>query len=217
MRKLKPSQKRIRLKNGTELQYHTPADRVEPKRLQEQLPNLDSRLLEVEIGSGKGEFIARRAAQHPERFFVGIDRRRDRFDLTNRKLSRLEEKNWMLLQEDARCFLSAGLPRIQVLHVYHPDPWPKEKHHKHRFFRSPDARVWAEALNEGGEFRIQTDHRGYFEEILAIVGSWDFLENRWIAVKEAHHGAPMTHFEGIFLRKKEPVYKALFVRVRGAK
>jgi tRNA (guanine-N7-)-methyltransferase len=213
-KKLKPSQHRITLFDGRELQYHPPFRKSEPLRLADMLPADRSSTLEVEIGPGKGEFLSRRAAAHPDRFFVGIDRRLDRMTLTQRKLERNPSgKNWLVLQQDARSFLEAGLPPISALHVYHPDPWPKAKHHKHRFFRSPDARRWVEAIVPGGELRLSTDHREYFEEIIDIVASWGLVKNTLAFKKTAPIGDAVTHFEGIFLRKSEPVYKAFFIRL----
>jgi len=215
-KKLKESKLRIDLWDGRELQYHRPDGEGTTLDLRSFLPEKLDRPLEVEIGPGKGEYLARRAAQHPERFFVGIDRRADRVELTERKLKRLDgsqdSPNWLILREDARSFVKAGLPPIQVFHCYQSDPWPKARHHKHRFFRSPDAKLWAEAIVSGGEYRVSTDHRGYFEEILDIAKSWGFLRLAFAWEKTWRAGEALTHFEGIFLRRREPVYKAVFIK-----
>jgi tRNA (guanine-N7-)-methyltransferase len=209
MKKIRPTQHCITLKDGHRLPFHNPIKERRELSLSDYVPeNFQS--LEVEIGCGKGEFISRRALKYPERFFIGIDRRKDRHTLTYKKLLRSDQKNWLILHEDARCFLESSLPQIQILHIYHPDPWPKEKHHKHRFFRSPDALKWAQAIRPGGELRLSTDHREYFEEILKILETWDFLEQQYVYTKRS--GEPMTHFEGIFLKKNEPVYKAIYYR-----
>ena len=219
-KKLKASKKRIFLRDGRELQYHTPLREIDKAvPLISLLPEKGIRHLEVEIGPGKGEFLARLALNNPNHFFVGIDRRLDRSRLTENKLKRLNNEgaaapaNWLILKEDARCFLAAGLPRIQRLHVYHPDPWPKSRHHKNRFFRSPDAKAWAEAIVVGGNLSLSTDHRDYFEEILDIVESWGFLTPLMIWQKTSDCGEPLTHFEKIFLSKNEPVFKAVFRRI----
>lgn len=215
-KKLKTSKSRIVLKDGRELQYHVP--RVETETLcslQDNLPpEWKGQSLEVEIGCGKGEYLARRAAANPQTFFVGIDRRHDRFALTEKKLKRLAEgKNWVILEADARLFEMQHIPLLDCLHVYHPDPWPKARHHKHRFFRSPQAKAWSEALKPGAALRFSTDHSEYFEEVLEIVATWPHLKREWVYKKQSHHGEPITHFEKIFLSKNEPVFKALFVRV----
>jgi tRNA (guanine-N7-)-methyltransferase len=211
MKKIRSSQHVIDLLNGSKLPYHNPQKPPRALSLENYLPHTFCGGLELEIGCGKGEFIANRAKKYPERFFIGIDRRKDRHTLTEKKLLRNEEKNWVLVHEDARCFLHQKIPPIQVLHVYHPDPWPKARHHKHRFFRSPEAYKWAQNIVSGGEFRISTDHKEYFFEILSILESWPILKRVFVYKKT--QGVALTHFESIFLKKSEPVFKAHFVRV----
>lgn len=216
---LKDSKHRIVLHDGRELQYHRPQDPTDSLDLLRFIPKTyQDRPIEVEIGPGKGEFLARRAAHYPDRYFIGIDRRQDRVRLTENKLLRIgtpsdSQPNWAILREDARSFLASPLPPIQVLHIYQPDPWPKAKHHKHRLFRSPDAKRWAQAIVTGGELRVSTDHPFYFEEILAIVQSWKLFCDATIIRKTSRTGsAALTHFEGIFLGQNLPVYKAIFYR-----
>jgi len=217
---LKDSKSRIKLWNGDELQFHAPRPTHERIHLQSFIPaEYQNSPLEIEIGPGKGEFIANRAQQFPQHYFIGIDRRLDRVRLSQKKLTRLAVadsetgKNWVILKEDARCFLEAGIPLIDGLHLYQPDPWPKDRQHKHRFFRSPDARQWASQIKSGGFFSFSTDHPGYFAEMIDIVKTWGFLELNWAWQKTRLSGAAKTHFEGIFLRQNKPVYKALYRRV----
>ena len=201
---LKASKKRIRLFDGRELQYHTPADKVEAKSLADCIPHGKFKKLEVEVGCGKGEFIFRRARQHPQTFFVGIDRRLDRVRLSEKKFHRVTTANCVVVREDARSFLFRELPAIDVFHLYQPDPWPKARHHKHRFFRSPEAHIWAEAIRRGGELRISTDNRQYFEEMLDIVCTWQLFAPAIVHKKDCFMSEPMTYFEGIFMRKAQP-------------
>lgn len=207
--KTKKFKNKIVLKNGEELRYHVPPKPEFSLKLKDYIPE-NNPLVEVEIGAGSGRFIALRSQLFKDRFFIGIDRRKDRFDSTLKKLSRNDDQNWVLLKEDARSFVSEEMPDIQVLHVYHPDPWPKDRHHKHRFFRSPDAKVWAQAIVSGGEFRISTDHKGYFEEILSIVDSWNMFDLD--VCYQKRDGQAWSRFEEIFLSRYEPVYKAYFVK-----
>ncbi len=212
---LKPSQHRTPLWNGFELQYHIPNRAQELSRnLGQEIPEAyKSSPLEVEIGPGKGEFMARRARRFPDRFFIGIDRRLDRVKLTENKLARQGQDNWIILREDACSFDPNSIPPLQVLHLYQPDPWPKFKPHKHRFFRSPEAQAFAHAIREGGELRISTDHLGYFLEMIDLVKTWKIFELVSLYEKTWAMSEAMTHFEGLFLKKKETVFKATFRRV----
>ena len=223
MKKLKASKHRIALLDGRELQFHPPFHSIEPTPLTSFIPEGWKAVpLEMEIGPGKGEFLARRASENPGKYFVGIDRRQDRVQLTQNKLSgkaptfgtHFEDKaNWKVIREDARKFVLAGLPPLSMLHVYHPDPWPKAKHHKNRFFRSPDAKAWARALVPGAELRVSTDHAEYFEEIVDILNSWtDLGEIECVYSKTSSAGHANTHFEALFLGKGQPVYKLIFRR-----
>ena len=211
---LKESQHRSKLWNGLELQYHIAT------RSQQLSLDLGAAIpaafqgtpLEVEIGPGKGEFLARRAARFPERFFIGIDRRLDRVKLTQNKLEKQTQKNWLILREDACSYDPEKIPAIDVLHLYQPDPWPKFRHHKHRFFRSPEARAFAHAVKDGGEFRLSTDHLGYFLEMLDLIRTWDAFDLITLYEKNWTMSEPMTHFESFFMRQKQPVFKASFRR-----
>jgi tRNA (guanine-N7-)-methyltransferase len=212
-RKIKDTQSYLRLWNGMKIQFHKPLEKPTPLSLADLIPSeFKDFPLEIEIGCGKGEFISERSNLFRERFFIGIDRRSDRIRLTQNKIN---HPRCLIVQEDARSFLQEGLPKnIEALHIYHPDPWPKSKHHKHRFFRSPDAFKWVESIRLGGTLFISTDHKNYFEEILEIIASWpQILSPAIVYKKEFYHSRPKTHFEGIFLNKREPVYKAVFARV----
>jgi tRNA (guanine-N7-)-methyltransferase len=216
-RGLKASQHRVPLWNGWELQYH------KPNRSQALSLDLLSHVpepykkgpIELEVGPGKGEFIAARAARFPNRFFLGIDRRSDRVASSTKKLQRQQgQDNWLILREDACSFDPSKLPSLEVFHLYQPDPWPKNRHHKHRFFRAPEAKAFAHAVRIGGELRLSTDHLGYFIEMIDLVKTWGSFDLITIYEKNFLMSEPMTHFEGIFLKKKETVFKAYFQRAR---
>lgn len=202
------------LEDGRKLPYHRPQTFREIVEVPSVIPQEYS-FVEVEVGCGSGRFISARALKYPERFFIGIDKMKERFEGSFEKLERLNQNNWAILRNDARDFLDKKLPPINIFHIYHPDPWPKKKHHKHRFFRSPDAKHWASAIVEGGELRLSTDQADYYEEMIAIIDSWKksglHFEMNFACVKRS--GVPQSRFEEIFLTKNEPVYKAYFKRI----
>ena len=219
----------IQLLDGTELEYYTPT--TMPGYVAESSLNLldclpahwpkdsKSSLIEVEIGPGKGEFLARRAQEKTDRYLVGIDRRQERTRLTENKLKLIPnegpaaEPNWLIIREDARRFLRAGLPKISMLHVYQPDPWPKKRHHKNRFFRSHEAKLWGDAIESGGQLRFSTDHEDYFWEIYEIVRSWKSFVPTIVLQKTLKLGEPSSYFEGLFLKRGQAVWKAHFSKI----
>ncbi len=119
--------------------------------------------LEVELGVGKGRFLLEWGAAHPEIGLIGVERARTYLEMAARRAARGGLANVRLLHTTAedllfRC-LTAG--SVAAVHVYFPDPWPKTRHHKRRFFRPENVARLAEVLAPGGLLRVKTDHDGY--------------------------------------------------------
>ena len=128
--------------------------------------------LEVEIGSGLGEFLLRSALAHPRRDYVGIELNWERICKTATRI-RLERqqgelKNIRLLKIDARvAFERLFLPQsIDCIHCLFPCPWPKKGHIKHRLFSNAFLKLMNSRLRRKGRVKIVTDFLPYREWIL---------------------------------------------------
>lgn len=129
------------------------------------------RPIELEIGCGKGGFLLRRARDLPDRNFLGIEWANQIYKYAADRVRRWGLKNVRMLRTDAGFFMRQVCPRdsLTVLHVYHPDPWPKKRHHKRRLIQPSFVAAAADCLVRGGRWAIQTDHAEYFEQIRAVV------------------------------------------------
>ncbi|MCE9545073.1 MAG: hypothetical protein K8T25_06090 [Planctomycetia bacterium] len=93
--------------------------------------------LEVEVGSGKGMFLARAAAERPDHDFLGIELANKYAHFAAARLARAGLTNARLLSGDALTFFRE-LPDavsgvgLAAVHVYFPDPWWKKRHRKRR-------------------------------------------------------------------------------------
>ncbi len=123
--------------------------------------------VEVEIGTGKAAFLLRRARARPERNFLGIEWANEYYRFAVDRMERWKVPNVRLLRSDGSHFLRIVCPResLTALHVYHPDPWPKRRHWKRRFFQPPLVDAAVQCLVHGGHWAVQTDHAEYFEII----------------------------------------------------
>ena len=121
--------------------------------------------LEVEIGFGNGEYLARISRENPQINFVGFEQYCDRINRTLRKLSRTGLDNVRVLRLDAR----AGFERyfspktIERVHCLYPPPWPKKSDIKHRLFTTDFLKLVNSRLVDGGVLKIVTDHHPYIE------------------------------------------------------
>jgi len=127
--------------------------------------------VEMEIGCGKGGFLLRQAQAHPERNYFGIEWANKFYKFAADRMARWGVSNVRIVRTDAKIIVTHRLrpESLAALHVYHPDPWPKKRHHKRRLISPEFADAVARALQPGGRWAIQTDHADYFEQIRQVV------------------------------------------------
>ncbi|MEO1497323.1 MAG: tRNA (guanosine(46)-N7)-methyltransferase TrmB [Planctomycetota bacterium] len=178
--------------------------------------------IEVEIGSGKGMFVRRAAAQRPEHNFLAVEiaHKYARFCAAN--LVRDGRDNGVVMSGDGARLMQDRLPdgALEAVHVYFPDPWWKARHAKRRLMNNPDflANV-ARTLRTGGALHFWTDVREYFEATVEFIaaereanglplsGPEDVVE------RPAEHDLDFhTHFERRTRLNDQPVFRSRFVR-----
>lgn len=142
-----------------------------PAHLQRLREFLGAAPLEVEIGSGRGEFILDWAARHPQRHFLAFEVRWKLLQRIARKLERAGLANLWLSDDDARYDLPRLLApgSVAAFHILFPDPWWKPKHQPRRLFTPPFVEALALALQPGGLLRVATDVPGYGQQIAHLL------------------------------------------------
>lgn len=126
---------------------------------------------ELEIGFGKGRYLLRRARESPRRRFLGIEIAARYFGIMVDRARRRGLGNVLALRGEALYALSAVLPRgfADVVHVYHPDPWPKARHHKRRLFDPETVDLVLGTMRPGATLYFATDHLDYGELVVEIL------------------------------------------------
>ena len=164
--------------------------------------------LEVELGSGKGDFIIERALQHPERDFLAVEVSGIVAQLLASRCGRAELPNLRVARMDARPLVNLFLSSesVAAFHIYFPDPWPKERHHKHRMVTLRMARGMARSLEPRGRVYLASDVREWAEEMFSTM-----LEAGFVAHDEPAPGATATGFARKFIAAGKPVYSGSFV------
>lgn len=180
----------------------------------------DDRPVELEIGSGKGGFLLNRAKAYPERGFLGVEWANKYFQFAADRMARWGVTNVRLMRTDAGYLVTHHLPAecLSLLHIYHPDPWPKKRHHKKRLIQSPFVVAATNALVIGGRLAIQTDHADYFEQIRRVIRAEPRLEEVPFDVPEVGvlEGRVGTNFETKYLKEGRAIYQLALRKVSGA-
>ncbi|MEM9643360.1 MAG: tRNA (guanosine(46)-N7)-methyltransferase TrmB [Planctomycetota bacterium] len=177
-------------------------------RTTDQLPNLlnsrtlfgNDKPLEIEIGSGKGLFLAGASKENPERNFLGIEiadryarhaagriasahecyRQPDADPVSNgeadkRTVENLEPPpgNAIMVAGNAESIFADRIApgSLEAVHVYFPDPWWKKRHRKRRVVNETSVANFSSSLRTGGRFHFWTDVLDYFEITIEMIAA----------------------------------------------
>lgn len=166
--------------------------------------------LEVELGVGKGRFLLEWAAAHPGIGLIGVERVRKYLQIVAARVARRGLSNVRVVHTTAEDLLFRCLAEgsVAAMHVYFPDPWPKKRHDKRRFFRASNAARLADVLAPEGLLRVKTDHDGYAAVIGEVLAGEPRLAS--VAVEGAFEGIPETHYEIKYGRESRRVHRFAF-------
>ena len=172
--------------------------------------------LEVEVGSGKGLFLATASASHPDRNFLGIEVAGKYARFVAAKLAKAQRTNAMMIHGDGlRLFREhTAAQSLAAVHVYFPDPWWKARHRKRRVMTKPFVEDIQRTLKPGGALHFWTDVAEYFDETLDLIAAVSNLQGPLeVPVVEPEHDLDYrTHFERRMRQHDLAVHRAEFRR-----
>lgn len=172
----------------------------------------NDRPVELEVGSGKGLFLANAAARWPDRNFVGVELSRKYAGRAADRVARLGLANVRVCAGDARRFLAEFVPKrtLAAVHIYFPDPWWKKRHKKRRVFNEAFVNDVARALVPGGDFWMATDVEEYFGVIRALMAGHPEFQSQPAPepTEPAHDLDYLTSFERKYRIEGRPIYRA---------
>ncbi len=120
--------------------------------------------IEMEIGSGKGRFIAELARQNPEKQFISIERVIDCLVMAMEKAKNAELKNIYYFCLDAAT-LTEYMPAesLDTIYLNFSDPWPKARYAKRRLTHRRMVAAYLPLLKKEGKICFKTDNRPLFD------------------------------------------------------
>lgn len=166
--------------------------------------------LALEIGSGKGSFLAGMAQKNPKTFFLGLEKVPEVVWQACKKMEDLAIPNVRLLQKDARELPELfSFGEVDRIYLNFSDPWPKSRHYKRRLTYRSYLDLYHRILTPQGEIHFKTDNRNLFEFSLnefALLG----LNLRNISL-DLHAKEPQenvrTEYEEKFSQQGYPIFR----------
>jgi len=134
----------------------------------------------MEIGFGNGEFLVHLAGAHPGWTLIGVE---IYLPGVAKAVCRLEDSGLIertrITQLPAQFVLEhqVAAGSLHGIHINHPDPWPKSKHHKRRIIQKDFAALMVTRLKQGGYIKLASDKLDMAEWMRDILDATPGLEN----------------------------------------
>ncbi len=130
--------------------------------------------IELEVGCGKGTFVAEKAFRNPDVNFIAMDIKSDmlgvgrrnivkRFEGSSREIDNVAlvafnvDQIFKVISED---------DKIDRIYINFCNPWPRGKHNKRRLTHPTKLNLYKNFLKKGGEIHFKTDNDELFEDSL---------------------------------------------------
>ena len=168
--------------------------------------------IHLEIGSGKGQFIAGMAQQFPNIDFVGVEVVKSIIVTTIDKVKESERSNVRLLNENAEDLdeiFADG--EVSVIYLNFSDPWPKNRHEKRRLTYRSFLEKYKKILKDDGKIILKTDNRGLFEYSIASFSQFGLIIEEVSLYLHALEDPTnvQTEYEEKFSKKGQPIYRCI--------
>ena len=164
----------------------------------------------LEIGCGKGGFAFKIAEKYPEINFIAVEKISNVIIEACEKADREKPKNLRFMNVAAENLLYyLGEHSISVIFLNFSCPYPKCTYRNRRLtdFRYLD--IYKKLLIKGGEIRLKTDNRGFFEFSLQSLSENGFILKN--ITLDLHAGDLTdnieTEYEKMFVAEGKPIYK----------
>ena len=164
----------------------------------------------LEIGCGKGGFIAQIAALHPEINFIAVEKTGNVLVCACEQVMRQGLPNVRFLKLSAE-YLWRYLPEKSIgrLYLNFSCPFPKAKYKNHRLTAPRFLRIYKTILADGAEIHQKTDNMHFFEFSIEHLTQNGFaLKNVSLDLHNSGFGDNIvTEYEQRFASAGMPIYR----------
>lgn len=169
----------------------------------------NDRPIAIEYCAGNGTWIAEKA-RGSNRNWVAVEWRFDRARKIWSKMKNYGLPNLLTVCGEAQVFTRDYLPPKSVAEAYinFPDPWPKEKHAKHRLFQAPFVEELARVVQNS--VTIVTDDPAYANQIQAVMAHQNLWKAPSHCTDRTDYGA--SFFDSLWRAKGKTIHYFTYER-----
>jgi len=159
----------------------------------------------MDLGCGKGEFLAGLAEVHPKVFFIGIEVRKRVAEKYFSKYDHLS--NLVLLHGNVNLSIPGMMDghKVQRVFIHFPDPYShKDRYKKRRIVNEAFVQGLCEILAAGGTVSVKTDDLALFQDMDALLSAR--LDPVPASMIQSAGATVLTEWEQECLKKIMPIY-----------
>ena len=171
----------------------------------------------LEIGFGEGDFLIEMAKRKANLNFIGIEIKRKRYKKAVKKAEREDLQNIRLMHMDAKIAVEEVFSpdTFSEIYINFPDPWPKDRHKKHRIINPVFLGNLANIMKPEAVLEIASDHEEYIFNILETFSETEFFKSKLPPPGYVYNlpNRPPTKFEREFRAEGKEIYYLRFARL----
>lgn len=124
--------------------------------------------IDLEIGSGTGDFAISYSESNPDRFLIAVERTSNKFNTFQNKQ---RPANLLPLHADARSVVVHCIPQYSLKKIFllYPNPYPKKKQANQRWHNMPFFDFLITRLQKKGELTFATNIEDYYLDFVACI------------------------------------------------
>ena len=170
----------------------------------------------MEIGCGKGEAVIELAQANLAVNYLAIEVFKAGVAALLKKIEALGLHNVRVIQHNAVEIVEHMIPdrTLQGVHIFFPDPWPKQRHHKRRLVREPFVSLLTQKLELNGYIHFVTDDLDYAKEAWVVFQNEPQLKNNSSGfIQERPSWRPITKYEAKAKSLDRPIWEVSFSKL----
>ena len=168
----------------------------------------------LEIGFGDGDFLIEIAERNPEKNYLGIEIKTKRFKIAVKRSKNYDKENLKFLHMNANIAVEEIFLENTFSQVYinFPDPWPKDKHHKHRIINPEFLAKLSKIMQNDGVLELASDHKDYIEHSFDVFKDITFFKSMYPEPGYINDipNRPYTKYEKEFREEGREIFYLMF-------
>jgi len=180
----------------------------------------NNKKIRLEIWTWLWNFFSTESAKLKEKYnFIWMEIKYKRLFKTAEKTLKNNNNDFILLKDFGQNIDKIfNKNEIETTYIFFPEPWPKDRHAKHRIMQSEFLEKLHNITQEWWKLIFKTDHRKYFDDALELIKKQDIWQDEIISydyeneISEKYDKSNLTEFEVLFRNKDIKINYAEFIK-----